>query len=115
MAPRIDAIDFVNHSSNEDKSPQAENTVKTPSNSSSEPAASQEHDKFKSDIVWRNVVLFVFLHLGFLYGIYLCFYASYKTLFFGLFVCCLFLKKFKLLILDLLFNSLFSIFVWWIG
>lgn len=33
-------------------------------------------------IVWRNVAVFVMLHLGALYGVYLCFFAKWETLLF---------------------------------
>ncbi|XP_064639191.1 acyl-CoA desaturase 1-like [Lineus longissimus] len=31
-------------------------------------------------LVWRNIILFIFLHLGSLYGIYCLFYSNYLTL-----------------------------------
>lgn len=34
-------------------------------------------------IVWRNVGIFIFLHLGALYGVYCCFYAAKATLLFA--------------------------------
>ena len=40
-------------------------------------------DHKKLPIVWRNVYLFIFLHLGALYGVYCCFYAKSITLLFG--------------------------------
>ena len=48
-------------------------------------SSSKNHKEYKPTIVWRNVILFIFLHTGALYGVYSCFYASYKTLFFGKF------------------------------
>lgn len=33
-------------------------------------------------IVWKNVAIFTLLHLGALYGVYLCFYAKKATLIF---------------------------------
>lgn len=34
-------------------------------------------------IVWKNVILFIYLHLGALYGLYLCFYCKGSTIVFG--------------------------------
>lgn len=49
-------------------------------------SSSKNHKEYKPTIVWRNVILFIFLHTGALYGVYSCFYASYKTLFFAYFL-----------------------------
>ena len=38
--------------------------------------SSKEIDNFKIDIVWRNVIAFVYLHSGFLYGLYLVIFAA---------------------------------------
>jgi hypothetical protein len=35
-------------------------------------------------IVWKNVAIFTLLHLGALYGVYLCFFAKKVTLLFGM-------------------------------
>jgi hypothetical protein len=34
-------------------------------------------------LVWRNVILFILLHVGSLYGVYCIFYANYYTWFWG--------------------------------
>ena len=40
-------------------------------------------------IVWRNVAIFTLLHIGALYGVYLCFQAKWPTLIFAfvLYIC----------------------------
>ncbi|GBN90117.1 Acyl-CoA Delta(11) desaturase, partial [Araneus ventricosus] len=43
-----------------------------------------EKQEYKTQIVWRNVILFAYLHLAGLYGFYLAFTsASWKTTVFG--------------------------------
>lgn len=44
--------------------------------------AKKEPEEVHLPVVWRNVAIFVFLHLGALYGLYLCFYAKFATLLF---------------------------------
>ena len=40
--------------------------------------------EFKTEIVWKNVMIFVFLHLGAFYGLYLSvFYAQWTTILIG--------------------------------
>lgn len=48
-----------------------------------EETAKKEPQEIDLPIVWRNVVVFALLHLGALYGIYLCFYAKWQTLLFA--------------------------------
>lgn len=50
-----------------------------------EEAAKKEPQEIELPIVWRNVAVFTMLHLGALYGVYLCFYAKWQTLLFGIF------------------------------
>ena len=42
-----------------------------------------EEKEFKPKIVWKNVLIFLYLHIAAIYGIYLCAYAKYQTLAFG--------------------------------
>ena len=46
------------------------------------PANIKKPEEVHLPIVWRNVAIFAFLHIGALYGIYLCFYAKFATLVF---------------------------------
>ena len=47
---------------------------------------SKEKRQYKLQIVWRNVIIFVFLHVGALYGIYLMLTsAKIATIIFGKF------------------------------
>jgi fatty-acid desaturase len=50
-----------------------------------EEPAKKEPQEIDLPIVWRNVAVFTMLHLGALYGVYLCFYAKWQTLLFGIF------------------------------
>lgn len=43
----------------------------------------KENENVDLPIVWKNVAIFIALHLGALYGVYLCFYAKLPTLIFG--------------------------------
>ena len=50
----------------------------------SPPISTTNNEKvFKPKIVWRNVLIFTYLHVAALYGIYLCGFAKYQTLIFG--------------------------------
>ena len=65
MAPRIDEVINQDRLETEiDKKVKKENEVVLP-------------------IVWRNVFVFILLHMGALYGMYLCFYSKPETLIFG--------------------------------
>ena len=45
----------------------------------------EKKEQVQMPVVWRNVVIFIMLHLGALYGIYSCFYAKWQTNLFGKF------------------------------
>jgi hypothetical protein len=42
-----------------------------------------DEKEFKQKIVWKNVLIFIYLHIAAIYGIYLCAFAKYQTLIFG--------------------------------
>jgi hypothetical protein len=42
--------------------------------------------EYKPKIVWKNVLIFTYLHIAALYGLYLCQFAKYQTLIFGNFL-----------------------------
>lgn len=52
---------------------------------------------FKRKIVWFNTIGFLFLHLAYLYGVYLCFYAHSYTIIWCkyYYINCLWFKKYK--------------------
>ncbi|CAF0728274.1 unnamed protein product [Brachionus calyciflorus] len=71
MAPRIDEFSHVDNYEKVEKTvPIIEAPVK-------------KNEEIHLPIRWRNVVIFIFLHLGALYGGYLCFQAKFQTLVFA--------------------------------
>ena len=59
------------------------NQLNSSASSSSNAAAQKAEKDIELKIVWRNVALFIVLHLASLYGLYLCFYCKRQTLVFG--------------------------------
>lgn len=50
------------------------------------PEASDKKEQYKREIVWRNVLIFIYIHIGGLYGLYLLiFEADLRTFLFGKF------------------------------
>lgn len=89
MAPRVDDPETLPHENlasrvkeendttrnrNGSAQPTDEKTVNTPNN--------QTLGEVDLSIVWRNVIVFVVLHIGAVYGVYLCFFAKWQTLLF---------------------------------
>lgn len=44
----------------------------------------KKEEKIDLPIRWRNVAVFAALHVGAIYGLYLCFFSKIPTLIFGL-------------------------------
>jgi stearoyl-CoA desaturase (Delta-9 desaturase) len=85
MPPRLEEFNpVIINDKKEEITPEQTNTIANGAN-----VVKKEPEEIELPIVWRNVIIFVFLHLGALYGIYLCSYAKWETLTFAgiLFVC----------------------------
>lgn len=48
-------------------------SVEKETNKEVQTAATKTNKIFESDLVWRNIILFIFLHTGASYGLYLVF------------------------------------------
>ena len=78
MAPNKDG-----QSPNLTKRKEISNTSKQDSEIISVSNLEKKKADFKPEIVWRNVIIFVVLHLMAFYGVYCCFHAKTQTLIFG--------------------------------
>lgn len=99
MAPRIDGFDV----------PEKIDTLQKTSTQGQTNQVEKE-EKIDLPIRWRNVAIFVFLHMGALCGLYLSFYSKIQTLIFCMKKFCLeknFLLNFYL--------SLFFVYLWSFG
>ena len=76
MAPRIEE---TYTSKNESET----STTRLASQTEQQTVQEKEFDISTLKIVWRNVFIFAFLHLGALYGIYCCFFCKWQTLLFS--------------------------------
>ena len=89
MAPRIEKESLENEKKNLDKSGQLSNASDDNNNNNSSSSSGKDQHgaadlaHVRLPIVWRNVLIFILLHAGALYGACLCWRASYATLFFG--------------------------------
>lgn len=91
MAPRnFDTFDPSSLQKTEDDVVVSTNfpSTHTSSNAITSPIQQNEiindEKEFKPKIVWKNVLIFIYLHIAAIYGIYLCAFAKYQTLIFAL-------------------------------
>lgn len=92
MAPRIDGFNV----------PEKIDTLQK-TTTQAQSSQLKKEEKIDLPIRWRNVAIFAALHVGALYGIYLCFFAKFQTLIFCMNI--FWLKKF------FFSNFYFSLFV----
>ena len=79
MPPRIEKETFE-YDPKEGARDELNNSVEPTSVSTLE---TKDIPEFKPQIVWRNVIIFIILHLGTIYGAYCCFHAKRETLILG--------------------------------
>ena len=78
MVPKIEKDSFESHSNTNKNTPN--NNINGGLTKEINEDEETKYDKnYKLKIVWRNVFLFLILHLGSIYGVYCCFFNDVKT------------------------------------
>lgn len=92
MPPRIEEFVEPKYLAKKESDEISPNTAQSQASADSTPVVLTSSNKERNvelPIVWRNVIIFAFLHMAALYGVYCCFYAKWQTLLFAfiMYVC----------------------------